>query len=115
MKNNKGFTLIEMLVVILIIAILTAILIPRLADLTHSANEAVDKTKLHNLNLATSIYRSEQGMEGGDIFAGIDTNLLRMNKLVNEGYLNDVLIPRLVEHEFNWIVSEQIWEIVVND
>jgi len=115
MKNNKGFTLLEVLVVILIIAILAAIIIPRLTDLTHSANEAVDKTKLHNLNLATSIYRSEKGTEGGDIFEGIDSNLLRMNKLVEEGYLQDILIPRLIEHEFNWIISEQVWEIVVND
>jgi prepilin-type N-terminal cleavage/methylation domain-containing protein len=115
MKNNKGFTLNEVLVVVFIIAILAAILIPRLDDLTHSANEAVDKTKLHNLNLATSIYRSEQGIEGGDIFAGIDSNLLRMNKLVEEGYLQDILIPRLIEHEFIWDVSEQYWELVVNE
>lgn len=115
MKNNKGFTLIEVLVVILIIAILAAILIPRLDDLTHSANEAVDKTKLHDLNLATSIYRTEQGTEIGDIFEGIDTNLLRMNKLVEEGYLQDILIPRLIEHEFNWIISDQVWELVVNE
>ena len=105
----------EVLVVIFIIAILAAIIIPRLTDLTHSANEAVDKTKLHNLNLATSIYRSERGTEGTDIFAGIDSNLLRMNKLVEEGYLSDILIPRIIEHEFNWVVSEQIWEIVVNE
>jgi prepilin-type N-terminal cleavage/methylation domain-containing protein len=115
MKNNKGFTLMEVLVVIFIIAILAALIIPRLTDLTHSANEAVDKTKLHNLNLATSIYRSEKGTEGTDIFEGIDSNLLRMNKLVTEGYLQDILIPRLIEHEFVWDVSEQYWELVVND
>lgn len=115
MKNNKGFTLIEVLVVILIIAILAAILIPRLADLTRSANEAVDKTKLHDLNLATSIYRSEKGVEGTDIFEGISTDLLRMNKLVTEGYLQDIHIPRLIEHEFVWDVTDQVWELVIND
>jgi prepilin-type N-terminal cleavage/methylation domain-containing protein len=115
MKNNKGFTLIEILVVILIIAILAAILIPRLADLTRSANEAVDKTKLHDLNLATSIYRSEKGIEGTDIFEGISTDLLRMNKLVTEGYLQAILIPRIAEHEFVWDVTDQYWELVIND
>jgi prepilin-type N-terminal cleavage/methylation domain-containing protein len=115
MKNKKGFTLIEMLVVLLIISILAAIIIPRLIDITHSANVAVDKTKLHDLNLATAIYRSEKGIEGVDIFDGIGTNLLRMNKLVNEGYLREVLIPRLAEHEFVWDVTDQVWEIVVNE
>ena len=115
MKNQKGFTLIEILVVILIISILSAILIPRLTDITHSANAAVDKTKLHNLNLATSIYRSEKGIEGTDIFEGISDDLLRMNKLVDEGYLEEILIPRLIEHEFVWDVTDQEWEIVVNE
>jgi prepilin-type N-terminal cleavage/methylation domain-containing protein len=115
MKNNKGFTLIEILVVILIISILAAILIPRLVDITRLANEAVDKTKLHDLNLATSIYRSEKGTEGTDIFEGISTDLLRMNKLVTEGYLQDILIPRLIEHEFVWDVTDQYWELVIND
>lgn len=105
----------EVLVVIFIIAILAAILIPRLVDITRSANEAVDKTKLHNLNLATSIYRSEKGTEGSDIFDGITSDLLRMNKLVDEGYLPDILIPRLIEHEFVWVISDQIWELEVND
>ncbi|PKM64992.1 MAG: hypothetical protein CVU96_00080 [Firmicutes bacterium HGW-Firmicutes-20] len=115
MKNQKGFTLIEILVVILIISILAAILIPQLTDITHSANAAVDKTKLHNLNLATSIYRSEKGIEGTDIFEGISDDLLRMNKLVDEGYLEEILIPRLIEHEFVWDVTDQEWEIVVNE
>ncbi|MBV1708755.1 MAG: prepilin-type N-terminal cleavage/methylation domain-containing protein [Erysipelothrix sp.] len=38
MKNNKGFSLMEVLVVILIIAIRAAILIPRLMDITRSVN-----------------------------------------------------------------------------
>ncbi|PKM69817.1 MAG: hypothetical protein CVU94_02065 [Firmicutes bacterium HGW-Firmicutes-19] len=115
MKNQKGFTLIEILVVILIISILAAILLPRLMDITRLANETVDKTKLHNLNLATSIYRSEKETEGTDIFDGISTDLLRMNKLVTEGYLQDILIPRLIEHEFVWDITDQAWEIEVND
>jgi prepilin-type N-terminal cleavage/methylation domain-containing protein len=115
MNNQEGFTLIEILVIILILSILSAILIPRLTDITHSASKAVDKTKLHNLNLATSIYRSEKRTEGTDIFEGISTNLLRMNKLVNEGYLDEILIPRLIEHEFVWDITDQVWEIEVND
>lgn len=115
MKNNKGFTLMEVLVVIMIIAVLAAIIIPNLNSIFHYANEKLDYAKLRNLNLATSIYRTERGTEDTDIFEGIDSDLLRMNKLVNEGYLDEILIPNLIEHEFIWNIGEQLWEIEINE
>ncbi len=105
----------EVLVVIMIIAILVAIVIPNLNSIFRYANEKLDYAKLRNLNLATSIYRTEKGTEGTDIFEGINSDLLRMNKLVDEGYLDEILIPNLIEHEFVWNISDQVWEIEVND
>ena len=69
MKNNKGFTLMEVLVVFMIIAVLVAIIIPNLSSIVHYAKEKLDYAKLRNLNFATSIYRTEQGTEGEDIYA----------------------------------------------
>jgi MSHA pilin protein MshA len=42
-KNKKGFTLVEMLIVIVIIGILAAIATPKFADLINKSKEA--KTK----------------------------------------------------------------------
>lgn len=39
LKNRKGFTLVELIVVIVIVGILAAILIPRLTGFTDKANE----------------------------------------------------------------------------
>ena len=46
MRNKKGFTLVEMLVVIAIIAILVAIIIPVVSNATQKANAATDAANL---------------------------------------------------------------------
>lgn len=48
MRNKKGFTLIEMLVVIAIIAVLVAIVIPTVSSATTKAEAAVDAANLRN-------------------------------------------------------------------
>ena len=48
MRNKKGFTLIEMLVVIAIIAVLVSIVIPVVSNSTTKAEAAVDAANLRN-------------------------------------------------------------------
>lgn len=48
MKNNKGFTLIEMLVVIAIIAVLVSIVIPTVSSSTNKAKAATDAANLRS-------------------------------------------------------------------
>lgn len=48
MKNNKGFTLIEMLVVIAIIAILVAVVVPTVTASTSKAKAAADGANLRS-------------------------------------------------------------------
>ena len=48
LKNKKGFTLIEMLVVIAIIAILVAIIIPVVSNSTNKAKAATDAANLRS-------------------------------------------------------------------
>ena len=49
MRNKKGFTLIEMLVVIAIIAVLVAIVIPTVSNATTKAEAATDAANLRNV------------------------------------------------------------------
>lgn len=48
MRNKKGFTLIEMLVVIAIIAILVAIVVPTVTSATEKAKEATDASNVRS-------------------------------------------------------------------
>lgn len=51
-SNESGFTLVELLVVILIIGVLSAIAIPMFLNQRKSANEAALKSDMHSLQLA---------------------------------------------------------------
>lgn len=55
-KNKKGFTLIEMLVVIAIIAILVAIIVPTVTSATSKAKAATDAANLRSAMAEANIY-----------------------------------------------------------
>lgn len=55
LKNKKGFTLIEMLVVVAIIAILVAITVPAVSGALEKAREATDAANLHSAKAVATI------------------------------------------------------------
>jgi prepilin-type N-terminal cleavage/methylation domain-containing protein len=59
MRKSKGFTLIELMIVVAIIGILAAIAIPKFADLIRKSNEGATKGNLGALRSAVSIYYGE--------------------------------------------------------
>ena len=60
MKTKKGFTLIELMIVVAIIGILAAIAIPKFADLIKKSKEGSTKGSLGALRSALTIYYGEQ-------------------------------------------------------
>ncbi len=61
-SNKKGFTLIELMIVVAIIGILAAIAIPKFAELIRKSSEGASKGNLGALRSAMSIYYGD--MEG---------------------------------------------------
>ena len=53
--DKKGFTIVELVIVIAVIAILAAVLIPNISKLVRKANESSDLSLVRNLNTALSL------------------------------------------------------------
>jgi prepilin-type N-terminal cleavage/methylation domain-containing protein len=67
MKNNKGFSLLELLIVVAIILIIATIAIPSLLRSRQAANESAAVANLRTLNTAEVSYLSSSGGSYGEI------------------------------------------------
>jgi prepilin-type N-terminal cleavage/methylation domain-containing protein len=63
-KNNRGFSLLELLIVVAIILIIATIAIPSLLRSRQAANESAAVANLRNLNTALVTYSSTEGTYG---------------------------------------------------
>jgi prepilin-type N-terminal cleavage/methylation domain-containing protein len=100
LRNRKGFTLIELVVVIAILGILALIAVPRLAGVRDNAQETADLATARSIASAVSIYEADNGVKPADI-----------DDLVPD-YLNDVPTGASI----NWIGTDNNQlEVTVGD
>ena len=98
-RNKKGFTIIELVIVIAVIGILAAVLIPTFVNLTNKANEASDNALINNLNKALAIEEQEPGHKKSQTLEGAILDL------ENQGYLLENLAMKSGK-ELLWSQSE---------
>ena len=75
-KNNKGFSLLELLIVVAIILIIATIAIPSLLRSRQAANESAAVANLRTINTAQVTYLSSNGGNYGDLSGLVSAGLL---------------------------------------
>ncbi len=115
--NNKGFTLVEILVVITLLALVIIIAIPVTQNISISSNKKLYETKMENITKSAHLWSLDNiGCLKGNVCPKLtskscsEPNLkcfeIKVSDLVSEGYLdydedNKVIDPRNKKENLN--------------
>ncbi len=85
LTNQSGFTLMELVTVIVILGILAAVAIPKYFDLTDQAEAGACKSNQGSIEAAASLYYAKSALVGGP--ATFPTALANMDSLFASGHV----------------------------
>jgi general secretion pathway protein G len=99
LRNNHGFTLIEIMVVIVILALLAALVGPKLIGRSDDAKVADVKVQIRNLETALKLYKLDNGLyptteQGLSALISKPTIGIIPKNYKAEGYLESKKVPQ---------------------
>ena len=103
--KNRGFTLVELMVVIGIIAALAAVVIPNVSQFSGSGDAAADQHELGQVQSAMDVYMVDTGLAPGVQAATSD--MATSNPAMYPGY---VRIPT-TKCTYSWVVSGAVTQV----
>lgn len=104
-QNKKGFTIIELVIVIAVIAILAAVLIPTFTGLINKANRSADEQAVAQMNTALKAYEALDGKP---------ENLYEVKQALAENGINadKNLVPVSKGYSFVWDSENNVMLLV---
>ncbi|HJZ11883.1 MAG TPA: type II secretion system protein, partial [Acidobacteriota bacterium] len=98
--NQKGYTLIELLIVLAIIGLLVSIALPRIRDAQQRAKEAVLRENLFRIRETIDQYKGDKGKYPSSL-----------QQLVDDGYLRKMPYDPITGRSDSWLeVPEEMGE-----
>ncbi len=92
--NKKGFTIVELVVVVAVIAILAAVLIPTFSGIIKKANLSADQQAVRQMNVVLAEDEAINGKPANSVAA--------LEVLEKAGYNGDGIVPVTADHAFYW-------------
>jgi Tfp pilus assembly protein PilE len=111
-RRKKGVTLVELLTIVIILGIISTISIIAINRLIDKTREKADNASLEIINDATRNYRDIESITTIDVFQDITLDNQRFEKLVEEGYLESVVVTQVNGTQFIWNIEKQQWQYV---
>src|SRR5580658_5411416 len=97
-RRPKGFTLIELMIVVAIIAVLAAVALPKFADLIRKSKEGATKGNLGVIRAALDIYYGDmEGIYPQQLLTGPDVTPLDP-LTVNGKYMASIPLARVADY-----------------
>ena len=106
MKNNKGFTLIELIMVTIILGIMAAVAVPRLIGTIESSEESAEQAVITELRAAVEQFAQEQYVANGRYeYPKNPFDLVEVDGSVGDHDVSDI------QGVLNYMVSDGAWMI----